>query len=60
MIRIIIILALAFGIFWCFNNINFNTVKDSMIEGAKKEKTIKAVTEGRARMAEDNEAAMNY
>ncbi len=59
MLRLIIIIALAFGIYWCYNNINFDSVKNSVSEGVKNEKTIKAVNQGRAGMAENNENAMN-
>lgn len=60
MLRLIIIIALAFGIYWCFTNVNFETVKNSVSEGIKNEKTIKAVNQGRTQMAIDNENAMNY
>ena len=60
MLRLIIIIALAFGIYWCFTNVNFEAVKNSVSEGIKNEKTIKAVNQGRTQMAIDNENAMNY
>lgn len=60
MIRILIILALAYGVYWCYNNIDFNNVKSSTIETIKKEKTIKAVNQTRSDLAEDAEEAMNY
>lgn len=60
MVRIIVIIAIACGIYWCYNNINFESVKQSVTSGVKNEKTIKAVNQGRTQMAEDNENAMNY
>jgi len=59
MIRFIILIAIAFAAFWCYNNVDFDSVKGSMIKTMKKEKTIKAVDGGRTRMAEDAENAIN-
>lgn len=60
MIRFIMIIALAYGIFWCFNNVNFDNVKKSIVDGVKNEKTIKAVNQGRADAYRNEENAMNY
>ena len=59
MIRFLMILALLYGIYWCYNNVDFGAVSNSVYQGVKNEKTIKAVNQGRAQMAEDNENAMN-
>ena len=60
MIRFIMIIALAYGIFWCLNNVNFDNVKKSIVDGVKNEKTIKAVNQGRADAYRNEENAMNY
>ena len=59
MIRFLLVLALAYGIFWCYNNVDFSAITNSITNGVKNEKTIKAVNQGRAQMAIDNENAMN-
>lgn len=59
MLRFLLLLALAYGIFWCYNNVDFGAITSSVSFGVKNEKTIKAVNQGRANMAEDNENAMN-
>lgn len=50
MIRLLIILALAFGIYWCFNNLKMDFSMDSAVNAIKSEKTIKAVSQGRDRI----------
>lgn len=59
MIRILILLAMLYGIYLCYYNVNFEEVKASLINAAKNEKTVKLVNTQRAQMFEDNEKAMN-
>ena len=59
MIRFLLILAVAYGLFWCYNNVDFSGIKNSVSSGVQNEKTIKAVNERRAQMAEENENAMS-
>ena len=59
MIKFLLLLTLAFGVFWCYNNLDFGAIANSVANGVKNEKTIKAVNQGRAQMAKDNENAMN-
>ena len=47
MIRLIVVILLAAGAFWCYNNVDFSNIVDNMGASFKKEKTIKAVTEKR-------------
>ena len=56
---LLIVAALAYGMFWASQNMDFLRVKSDMIEGFKKEKTIKAVTQSRSILNENNENAMN-
>ena len=60
MVRLIVIIAIACGIYWCFNNINIESIKQSVSSGIKNEKTIKAVNQTRTQLGEDNDNAMNY
>ena len=43
MIRFLFLLAIAYGIYWGYNNFNFNleTFKSDTIQAFKKEKTVK-------------------
>ena len=59
MIRLIIILAIAFGAYWCYNNIDFGAIADNAASKIQNEKTIKAVTQGRQQNANDVEDALN-
>mgnify|MGYP006908865276 CR=1 FL=1 len=43
MVRLLIIIALAFGAFWCYNNINFSKIANTTKTLIQNEKTIKAV-----------------
>lgn len=52
MIRILLILAVCYGAWWCYNNIDFNAVKTNTINTVKSEKTIQAVTESRRQNAD--------
>ena len=60
MVRLIIILAIAFGAYWCYNNVDFGAVKNNTVQKIQNEKTIKAVTQGRQQNAKDVENAINY
>ena len=48
MIRLIIIAAIAFAAFWCYNNINFSNIAKQTENSIKNEKTIKAVRNERS------------
>jgi hypothetical protein len=43
MIRLLIIIALAYAAFWCYNNVNFSKIADDTKSSIQNEKTIKAV-----------------
>lgn len=43
MIRLLIIIALAYAAFWCYNNVNFSKIADTTKTSIQNEKTIKAV-----------------
>lgn len=53
MLRVIIVLIILYGGWWCWNNIDFNSVMNNAANTVKNEKTIKAVTEGRQQRATD-------
>ena len=48
MVRLIIIAALAFAAFWCYNNIDFSGLAQKTENSIKNEKTIKAVRNERS------------
>ena len=48
MIRLIIIAAIAFAAFWCYNNIDFAGMAKKTENSIKNEKTIKAVRNERS------------
>ena len=58
MMRLILLLALAYGVFWCYNNLDFVSIKNSTIENIKKEKTIKAVGQSRDAISTDVERVL--
>jgi len=58
MIRLVVILILAFAIFWCYNNINFSNIMNKAGTSIQNEKTIKAVREKRQFDYEQEQAAM--
>ena len=58
MLRFIFILAVLYGIFWCYNNFDYSTFKASTIEAFKKEKTIKIINKTRAELNKQCEEAM--
>ena len=58
MFRFIFVLLALYGIFWCYNNIDFNNFKTSAIEIFKKEKTISIVDKTRAELNQQIEDAM--
>lgn len=47
MVRLLIIIALAFAAFWCYNNIDFAGIANKTATSIQNEKTIKAVNSGR-------------
>ena len=53
MVRIILILAVCFGAWWCWQNIDFNAILNNAANTVQNEKTIKAVTEGRQQRSQD-------
>lgn len=53
MIRIIVVLALAYGCWWCYQNLDFNAVVNNAVNTVQSEKTIQAVTKGRQQNAQD-------
>ncbi len=58
MVRIILILAVCFGAWWCWQNIDFNAILNNAANTVQNEKTIKAVTEGRQQRSQDINNAM--
>ena len=52
MIRCLIIVALCYGIYWCYNNVDFEALKNNTVNAVQNEKTIKAVTQGRQQNAD--------
>ena len=48
MVRLLVIIALAYGIFWCFNNVNFSKIANTTKTSIQNEKTIKAVSNERS------------
>ena len=50
---LLIVAALAYGMFWASQNMDFLRVKSDMIEGFKKEKTIRTVNDVRSQMQEE-------
>ncbi len=59
MIRLIVIIALAFAAFWCFNNINFSKIARDTQSSIQNEKTIKAVREKRQLDRDDAQSVMD-
>ena len=59
MIRFLAIIALIYGLFWCYNNNIFNFSKDSAINSMKNAKIIKTVNDGRAQVNDDVENVNN-
>ncbi|MCQ2739379.1 MAG: hypothetical protein MJ237_04040 [bacterium] len=59
MLRLIIIAVIAFAVYWCFNNVNFNNITDNIKGSVQNEKTIKAVNDKRAFDYEEENNAMN-
>lgn len=52
MIRLIVILALGYGIYWCYNNVDFGAIINNAGQKVQSEKTINAVTRGRQQNAD--------
>lgn len=52
MIRVLIILALAYGAYWCYNNVDFDAMVNNATTKIQSEKTVKAVTQGRQQNAD--------
>ena len=48
MIRLIVVILLAAGAFWCYNNVDFSSLTQKAGQAVQNEKTIKAVNEKRA------------
>lgn len=60
MIRLLIILALGYGIYWCYNNVDFGAMMNNATTKIQSEKTINAVTRARQQNADAvNEALGN-
>lgn len=59
MIRLLIIIALAFAAFWCYNNIDFSHVSNDAQSSIQNEKTIKAVREKRQMDKDDAQSVMD-
>lgn len=53
MVRIILILVICYGAWWCWNNVNFSAIMNNAASNVQNEKTIKAVTQGRQNRAND-------
>ena len=61
MIRFLLLLALAYGVFWCYNNIDFGSATNSFSNGVKNGKIVKSVNDGRQKVVDDSESvADNY
>ncbi len=58
MVRILVILALCYGAWWCWNNVDFNAMINNAANTVQSEKTIKAVTQGRQNRANDIDNAL--
>ncbi len=52
MVRIILILAIAYGAWWCYNNLDFNAAFNNAANKIQSEKTIQAVTKSRQQNAD--------
>lgn len=59
MVRILIILALAYGAYWCYNNVDFANLADNAKTKLQSEKTINAVTKSRQQNADAVNDAMS-
>jgi len=59
MVRLLIIIALAFAAFWCYNNIDFSSIAKNTENSIKNEKTIKAVRNERSSNYEYEQSAIN-
>lgn len=59
MIRIIIVAIIAWAVYWCYNNIDFNNIANNVNGAIQNEKTIKAVNSKRAFDYEQETKAMN-
>ena len=59
MIRLLIIIALAFAAFWCYNNIDFSNISKNAQSSIQNEKTIKAVREKRQLDNDDAQSVMD-
>lgn len=57
MIRLFILIVMAFGILWCFNNVDFTKIKNDTLKHIKNEKTIKAVNSTRNELQENDKNA---
>ena len=58
MVRFLIIVAIAFAAFWCYNNIDFSNIVDNAKSSIQNEKTIKTVNDKRSFDHEQVEAVM--
>ena len=58
MIRFIVILAVLFGAWWCWQNVDFNAMVNNTVNTIQNEKTIKAVSQGRQQNAHDVDEAL--
>ena len=58
MVRIILILAVLYGAWWCWNNVDFNSMMNNAANTVQNEKTIKAVTQGRQNRSQDIDNAL--
>ena len=52
MIRLLLLIALAYGVFWCYNNIS-SFSKDGAVSSMKNAKIIKTVNDGREQAHND-------
>lgn len=58
MFRLIVIIALAYGAYWCYNNVDFNTIMNNAVNSVQNEKTILKVNQGRAQRDADIQRAL--
>lgn len=59
MIRLLLIIAIAYGAFWCYNTFS-NFSKDEAVNSMKNMKIIKTVNDGRAKMNYDAQHAGEF
>ena len=57
--KFILILAVILGLYWCFNNINFDNIKNTFITGAKNGSIVKSVNDGRTKIYNDSSSVMD-